>query len=434
MTTTAISDPFSEAALSRVEEQLAGTDSLLANAYPGDTADRQPVHTVYVAAHLLTADTVAEWGRAALAAVDGVGGLERLAGHLGEELGLDADADLDPAVLARLVEAKLASEPIEDLRVDFEDGLGAVSDAEEDAAVASSLAAIAAMRERGALPPHVGLRFKCFENDTRARGIRTLGLFIAGLAEQEGGLPEGLEITLPKVTTVEQVEAMVYLCEQLEERLGLPAGRLRFEVQVETPQVVIDAEGRVPLARLIHAGGGRVSSLHYGTYDYSASLGVAGGYQSMEHPVADFAKSFIQVAAAGTGVRYSDGSTNIVPAGDSLQRLDAWALHARLVRRSLERAIYQGWDLHAHQLPTRYLASFAFFRTGLSSTITRLDNYLGGKDSAVMDEPATARALAAFLVRGVNCGAVPEQELSERIDVSPDAIRALAYPNRSTKE
>src|SRR5699024_8807033 len=106
--------------------------------------------------------------------------------------------------------------------------------------------------------------------------------------------------------TVDQVEAMVFLAEKLEEAHGLEDGRIRFEVQVETPQVIIAADGSHPVAALIHAGQGRVSSLHYGTYDYSASLGVAAGYQSMEHPVADFAKDVMQVAVAGTGVELSD--------------------------------------------------------------------------------------------------------------------------------
>ncbi len=93
--------------------------------------------------------------------------------------------------------------------------------------------------------------------------------------------------------------------------------------------------------------------LHYGTYDYSAALGIAAPYQSLEHPVADHAKDVMQVAVAGTGIRLSDGSTNVLPIGD--RALEAWRLHARLVRRSLERGFYQGWDLHpapaAHPLP-----------------------------------------------------------------------------------
>ena len=37
----------------------------------------------------------------------------------------------------------------------------------------------------------------------------------------------------------------------------------------------LGADGSAAVAAAIHAGGGRVTSLHYGTYDYSASLGVS---------------------------------------------------------------------------------------------------------------------------------------------------------------
>ena len=93
------------------------------------------------------------------------------------------------------------------------------------------------------------------------------------------------------------------------------AGSLRFEIQVETPQSVLGPDGTALVARMVHASAGRCTGLHYGTYDYSASCGVAAAHQSLEHPVADHAKAVMQVAAAGTGVRLSDGSTNVLPVG-----------------------------------------------------------------------------------------------------------------------
>src|SRR5204862_1597470 len=141
--------------------------------------------------------------------------------------------------------------------------------------------------------------------------------------------------------------------------------------------------------------------LHYGTYDYSAACGVSAAYQSLEHPAADHAKAVMQVAAAGTGVRVADGSTNVLPVGDAEAVRAAWRLHARLVRRSLERAYYQGWDMHPGHLVTRYAATYAFYREGFPAAADRLRAYLGGgARSGVLDEPATAQAMAALLVRG----------------------------------
>ena len=267
------------------------------------------------------------------------------------------DAALVGEVWPRVL-AKLAREPVEDLRLDLEDGYGLRPDDEEDRHATAAGELLASLRGDGA-PFVSGVRVKSLEAPTRRRGVRSLDLVLGAFG---GALPAGFVVTLPKVTSVDQVEAMVLLCERLESAHGFPAGSLRFEVQVETPQAVLGADGTATVARIVHAAGGRCTGLHYGTYDYSASLGVAAAYQAMEHPVADHAKAVMQVAAAQTGVRVSDGSTNVLPVGDPAPVEAAWALHARLVRRSLERGIYQGWDLHPAQLPTRYLATYAFYR------------------------------------------------------------------------
>ncbi|MGO2326637.1 MAG: DUF6986 family protein [Glutamicibacter arilaitensis] len=415
-----MSNTFEESTLASIEAKLAATDRLLENSYQGDSGARQPVHTVYVPGDKYTADLPAAWGANALATAGDAAGLAELAAKLNLA---------EPERLGELVAAKLASEPIEDLRLDFEDGYGNRPDAEEDAAVIAAADSVSAAVSAGKAPACIGIRFKCLEAPTRGRGIRTLDLFITRLLEN-GPLPEGLRLTLPKVTTVAQVEAMVHLAEQVERVHGLEAGRIRFEVQVETPQVILAANGTHPVAQLIASGKGRVSSLHYGTYDYSASLGVAAGYQSMEHPVADFAKDVMQVAVAGTGVELSDGSTNIIPAGDPENIAAAWELHARLVSRHLARGIYQGWDMHENQLVTRYLATFAFFREGLQAAGTRLRNYVHQISSAIMDEPATVRALARYIHRGVACGAVTADEVTELAQITLPELEAIAL-NRS---
>jgi hypothetical protein len=90
----------------------------------------------------------------------------------------------------------------------------------------------------------------------------------------------------------------------------------------------------------------------------------------------------------------------------------AWRLHAGLVRRALERGFYQGWDLHPAQLVTRHVATYAFFRAALPAAAARLSAYLDRADAGVLDEPATARALAGVVLRGLDCGALEEPEVS----------------------
>ncbi|WOC11013.1 DUF6986 family protein [Gordonia sp. MP11Mi] len=416
-----------DSVLADIDRRLMSADATLATDYPGDDGRRQPVHTVYVSGDRYAATTPADWGSQALEAARAAGGLDEVASLVGATSGTDCAAD----TLAALVSAKLSSEPIEDLRIDFEDGYGTFRDATEDDDVEKAIAALRTAIDAGTSTPFVGTRFKCFEASTRARGIRTLDMFVSGLVES-GGLPDGLTLTLPKVTSVDQVQAMVTIAEALEAANGLPPGRIRFEVQVETPQAILDTDGRAPVAQFIHAGHGRVSSLHYGTYDYSASLGIAAAHQSMEHPAADHAKNVMQLAVAGTGVHLSDGSTNILPIGDRDNVAAAWRLHARLVRRHLERGIYQGWDMHPAQLVTRYLATYAFYRGAFAPAAARLRNYVHKLDSTVMDEPATARALANVIRRGNICGALTVDEIETAIDLPMTTARDIAL-GRTTR-
>ena len=409
------------AALAAVEDRLRPADEDLERAYPGDDGTRQPVHTVYVPGDAYRAGLAAEWGARAREAVAAAGGTDALLDAVGVR------ADLRDVVGTR-VEDKLSREPVEDLRIDFEDGYGDHPDREDDD-VAAAVAAVRADQADGTLPPFVGIRFKSLERATRARGVRTLDLFLTGLLDG-GGLPDGLVLTLPKVTSVAQVEAMVDLCAALERAGGLGEGRLRFEVQVETPQAVLAADGTAAVARMVHAGGGRLSGLHYGTYDYSASLGIPGAHQSLEHPAADHAKAVMQLAAAGTGARLSDGSTNVLPVGTPQDVRAAWTNHGRLVTRSLRRGFFQGWDLHPGHLPSRFAATYAFYREGLEPAAGRLAAYVERRPGAVLDEPATARALAWFLARGVDCGAVTAEEVAGRTGLTPGDLAALARTGR----
>jgi citrate lyase beta subunit len=407
-----------DAMLAETDRILAGADRALAAGYPGPRPGRQPVHTGYVPADALRPRLAAEWGRQAMASLaacaPGVA-------EFGAVMGLPASLAAD--VRSRVL-AKLRAEPIEDLRLDFEDGYGDRGDDAEDADVRSAAAWLAAETAAGDAPPLCGLRCKSLEPATRRRAIRTLDGFLAGLLA-DGTFPNGFVITLPKVTSAEQVTAMARLCDRLEQAHGLPGRRLAFEIQVETPQLILGADGAATIARCVHAADGRLTGLHYGTYDYSAALGIAAHLQSMEHPVADHARAVMQVAAAGTGVRLSDGSSNVVPAGRSQQVAAAWAQHARLVRRSLERGFYQGWDLHPAQLPSRYAATFGFFREGLPAAGARLRGYTERAGGTVLEEPATARALAGFLARGLDCGAVTEAELAALTGLDRAGLDAL---------
>ncbi|MGW3625639.1 DUF6986 family protein [Streptomyces sp. NPDC000880] len=406
-----------------ISASLAPVDAELARRYPGDPGTRQPVHTVYVPGDVFAADTIRSWGDQALAALD-----EHApdAASLADVLCLSEE--LAAPVYDR-VRAKLEREPIEDLRIDFEDGYGGRGDAEEDTHAARAARLITEAYAQGTAAPYMGIRMKCMEAAVRDRGIRTLDIFLTGLTET-GALPDGLVLTLPKVTYTEQVTAMVRLLEEFEKARGLEAGRIGFEIQIETSQSILAADGTAAVARMIDAAEGRATGLHYGTFDYSACLGVSAAYQASDHPAADYAKAVMQVAAAGTGVRVSDGSTNVLPVGTTEKVHDAWRLHYGLTRRALARAYYQGWDMHPGHLPTRYAAVFAFYREGFEQAAARLSAYANHAGGDVMDEPATAKALSSYLLRGIDCGALDAAEVARLTGLTRADLDGFATPRR----
>lgn len=416
---TRLSDDIAD----ELDHRLAGADRELQARYPGDTGARQPVHTVYVPADRFSADAHSEWGAAAVELLDRhAPTADALAGVTGMPVALVDD------VHDRVLR-KLAREPVEDLRVDFEDGYGPRPDAEEDEAAARAARLIAEAYAQGTAAPYMGIRMKCMEAPVRDRGIRTLDIFLTGLMEA-GGLPDGLVLTLPKVTYAEQVSAMVRLLEAFEKARGLDAGRIGFEIQIETSQSILATDGTATVARMIQAAEGRATGLHYGTFDYSACLGVSAAYQASDHPAADHAKAIMQVAAAGTGVRVSDGSTNVLPVGPTSQVHDAWRLHYGLTRRALSRAYYQGWDMHPGHIPTRYAAVFAFYREGFEQAAARLARYANRAGGDVMDEPATAKALSGYLLRGLDCGALDIAEVAGATGLTRAGLEGFAAPRR----
>ncbi|MBW3601785.1 MAG: aldolase [Actinobacteria bacterium] len=408
-------------ALAGLDARLRDADAELARRYPGDPGGRQPVHTVYVPADRFTADCARRHG----------GEARRCLREHGPDPAAFAAAVGLPASIAQQVYPrvvdKLRSEPVEDVRIDFEDGYGVPGDAEEDRCAQTAAARAGRALGRGDLPPFCGVRVKPLGDGARPRGIRTLDVFVTHLlGATDGRLPPGFSVTLPKVTSPAQVTVFVDLLERLEAALGLPAGVLRLEIQVETTQAVLDHHGTVMLPRLVHAARGRCTGAHFGTYDYTAACGLAPAQQHLAHPACDFARHVMQVATAGTGVRLSDGSTNVLPVPPDVHR--GWRLHYGLVRRALEHGFYQGWDLHPAQLPTRYAAVYAFYRHDLDEVGDRLRALApGGRPAgAVMDEPATARALAAHVLRAVDCAAVDADEAESRTGLTAEDLRRLA--------
>jgi citrate lyase beta subunit len=366
-------------------------------------SERQPVHTVYGGAHLFKTETASKLGAMALQTIRTYAPDPAAFAHY---IGLRGGEELVRTVHERTI-AKLEREPVEDYRIDFEDGYGNRSDAEEDGhAVSTALAVARGGREPG-FPPFIGIRIKPLTDALRARGSRTLDLFLNTLLSK-CSLPANFAVTLPKVTVPEQVAALVRKLE--------PFGPVKLELMIETPQSIIDASGQFAIPKLLDAAEGRCRALHFGVYDYTASCNITAEHQSLTHPACDFARHVMQVSTAGRDVTLSDGATNILPISKDRAVVErAMRLHFEHVQRSLMHGFYQGWDLHPAQLPTRYAAVYAFFLQSFEAAAGRLRNFVEQAAQAtlvgdVFDDAATGQGLLNFFLRGINCGAFTEQE------------------------
>jgi len=386
--------------------------------FPGDRDGSQPLETLYVPADRVTSTTTAEFGAEALRLLDA-----HAADAASFETAFGVDAEVAERTRAR-VHAKLERAPVEDLRVDFEDGYGSRPDDEEDRHAEVSARAVQAARTDGSAPASFGLRVKSFADGAEARSLRTLDTFVTTLTEAAEGLPDGFVVTFPKVTTPDHVALFAEALERLEAGLGLDERALRFEIQVETPPSVIGPDGSVAALQILDAADGRLTAMHLGVFDYTASLGLMPWDQRLDHPANDLARELLQVTLAGTGVRLSDGSSNVVPATDATDDVHAaWRLHAEHVRHSLSAGYYQGWDLHPAHLVSRYAAVYGWLLPHLGEATSRVRAWRGGAEAAgVLDEPATVSSLLRYLRFAVSSGAVDEVEVLEATGFARDEL------------
>jgi hypothetical protein len=468
---------LSEESVRDLSSRLKQANTEFAARYPGESGRRQPVHTVYGGAHLFQSDTAVRLGALARRSLDAFAPDFLV---FAKALNLPFAAELpddfsDAKHIVELVEAdpnavrrenkaawlaytiykrvndKLRHEPVEDFRIDFEDGYGNRPDDEEDGHAESAALEVAEGMVNETLPPFIGIRIKTFSEELRKRSMRTLDIFVTSLLEKSGGkLPNNFVVTLPKINVPEQVSALADLFELLENKNKLEPGSLKLELMIETTQSIINSNGEINLPKLAEAARGRCIAAHFGTYDYTASCNITAAHQHMLHPACDFAKHMMQVSFAGTGIWLSDGATNIMPIAPhrfveggpplTAQQIEenrttvhrAWKLHYDHIQHSLTNAFYQGWDLHPAQLPTRYAAIYAFFLESLDAASERLRNFVEKAAKAtlvgdVFDDAATGQGLLNYFLRAINSGALTEEEAIELSGLTVAELRSASF-------
>jgi citrate lyase beta subunit len=455
--------------------ELHDANAVFKSTYPADSFERQPVHTVYGGANLFKAGFVGKLGEVALKTLDtyapsysvfaralGLPRADTLPTNAHELNSLTRALEANPEQVRETKQAawlaftvynrvvkKLQTEPIEDNRIDFEDGYGNRSDEEEDGHAVSAADEVAKGMSEKLLSPFIGIRVKTFSDECKVRSIRTLDIFLTRLAEKTGSkLPKNFIVTLPKVTTPQQVSTFVKILENLEARLGFAKDSLKMEIMIETTQSIINHKGENTVPLLVAAARSRCRSAIFGTYDYTASSNITAAHQTHTHPACDFARHVMQVSLAGTGITISDGATTSMPIGPhkaskdgnlSGQQMDenrtvvhgAWKLHYDNIMHSLRHGYYQGWDLNPGQLPIRYAAVDTFFLSGLQDASARLNAFLNKAAQATLvgntfDDAATGQGLLNFFLRGMACGAITEQEVLAT-GITLDELRSRSF-------
>src|SRR5919107_306582 len=383
-----------------ISARLSEANREFAARYPGESFKRQPVHTVYGVAHLFKSDTTPRLGALARKTLETyapnfavfaralqLAGHEELPDSVSDDSSVRAAVERDEAgfqkehpgvwlahkVYARVAE-KLRREPVEDFRIDFEDGYGNRSDAEEDGHAASAAAEV-------------------------ARGLAAGTL---------------------------KLELMVETTQSIIDHRG----------ECALPLLVAAARGRCVAAHFgtyDYTASCQITAAHqhmthpacdYARHAMQVALGGTGVWLS------DGATNIMPVpvhrAPEGGALSEEQEEENRRAVGR------AWRLHYGHIQHSLVNAFYQGWDLHPAQLPTRYAAVYTFFLESLGAAAERLSNFVEKAARAtlvgdVFDDAATGQGLLNYFLRAINCGAVSESEAVTLTGLTNEELRSGSF-------
>jgi citrate lyase beta subunit len=388
----------------------------------------QPTHVVYGGAQLFKTGTINKIGTLAVAH------FEQYTAQISR-----CQQELDPnqsvAVWQQAVgraKSMLQHRSVQDFRIDFEDGFGVRSHAEEDQCARTSAEALADELLIGPMKSDIGLRIKALDAATADRAVRTLEIFCASLfAKWTPNETQSLILTLPKVESWQQAETIARICSVVENLHKLPPNFFRLELMIESLGVFSTRDGANDARRMIDSTHQRLQAFHIGSYDLTAQCGVAALDQGMRHPACDWVILNLKAATEGTDIWISDGATATLPLvphrGEanqltSVQRAEnesavyyAWRKSLVDIRGSLRLGVSQGWDLHPHQIAIRYLTLAHYYSVNLPEMHQRMENFTKKKEQATavgtaFDDAATVRGLVNFFSRGLAIGALQESE------------------------
>lgn len=432
---------------------------------------RSPVHVVYGGAHLFKSATPQKLGGIALKSLEtyapnfvefadamwlkgcetlphfekGIADLESQLRKNGEKVKVGNYAAWFAWTVYQQTVEKLRIEPVDDFRIDFEDGYGFRTDAEEDADAVAAARELAEAYKKNTITHFSGFRVKSYAAETRERAVRTLKLFLdTFLKATKKKLPDNFVVTLPKVTDKKEVADLCRHLKKIEKDAGLREGVIKVEIMIEHPLAIIDKKGNLATRSIVDAARGRCTSVHFGALDYTASLGIAASHQHLRHDACNFARQIMLIVLSPIGIRLSDSVTTQMPvpvhkraklseaeiAENKRSVIAGWRVHFNNVTNSMIDGFYQSWDLHPNQLVARYAAVYAFFLDSADAQAARLRSFVEKATQATLtgntfDDAASARGLINFFVRAVDCHALSPQDVKIAIGMDIEGLNHL---------
>lgn len=308
-------------------------------------------------------------------------------------------ADGDEVLLERVLD-RLATRPVDDLRIDFASS-SSRSLADDCATAAAVLRAH--LGEDGG-PLRAGIRIPSLAPEDRERAVRTVTGVVDALAAGDDVPP--FAVTLTGVTSHAQVKAFAELLGTVERGSGQPEGLLGLEIEV----------GAAPLsAKLVTSGGSRLTGVYV---DLAGTAGRVGAIPGIHDHLVGQTLSPLLLAAATAGVTLGD----LTLAGDSHDDDDletVWRRQVAVARTAAGWGVVAGRDTRPEHLPARLLAILGGFRSRYEQVAALLGDSLG--DTV---------ALAGYLQRGLDSGALTEAEVTAAGGPSAGEVAALAGRTR----
>lgn len=309
---------------------------------------------------------------------------------------------------------KLRDEPVEELQIDL-------IDSENDATTAAGHLAQAVLD--GTPPSFTGVRLPSMG----PRNARILDLFLAALIDKTGGkLPANFSVTLPATDSA----ALDAFLSEFEKSRTLEPGSIKIGLAVHSPREIIDDDGRIVLAKLAEAAGGRCISAHLDGDSFLSELNIPAAHRHARHEACNFARQIMHLVLSPLGIGLSD---SIVPSTALSQDTDiqtvhrAWREHFNGVTHSLIGGFYQGLDANPLLLPARYAAVYSFFMEAKHAQGKRFREFTGQAANGEIENANPAQTTLNFFYRALDCGALTEHEVSEATGLTVEELRLGSF-------